>query len=329
MQNYAVVTGEDGTEVVRRREKRTPEGGDGLPPGGGMRIASPYGTDARRGARRDEFRLGYKLRITDACDGRPPCSCAGRCRRGCAAAAFPNLITDVATTPATVTGNTMTGVIDDHLAAAELAPARHYPGSGYLSAEILAGERRRHGIALAGPLLAGTSAQARAASGYALAGFAADYDARTVTCPQGKTPVSWSPCAQNGKDKIAVKFSPGDCGPCPARGQCFTGRTRNRRQLSLDPRDLAEARAANRDQEKTRTFQAGCARRAGIEATMAQAVRHGARRARYRGLEKTRLEHAFMAVALNLIRLHAYWTGTALNRGNMTHLARLELGLAA
>lgn len=139
--------------------------------------------------------------------------------------------------------------------------------------------------------------------------------------------MSWSSCAQNGRDKIAVKFPPGDCGPCPARDLCFTGRTRNRRQLSLDPRELAEAQAANRDQEKTRTFQADYARRAGIEGTMAQAARRGARRARYRGLPKTRLEHAFMAVALNLIRLHAYWTGTPLNRGNMTHLARLELDL--
>jgi hypothetical protein len=99
--------------------------------------------------------------------------------------------------------------------------------------------------------------------------------------------------------------------------------------MTLNPRDLAEAQAANREQEKTRSFQADYARRAGIEGTMNQAVRHGARRARYRGLPKTRFEHAFMAVALNLIRLHAYWTGTPLNRGNMTHLARLELDLAA
>jgi hypothetical protein len=35
-----------------------------------------------------------------------------------------------------------------------------------------------------------------------------------------------------------------------------------------------------------------------------------------------------MAVALNLIRLTAPWNGTPLNRGNMTHLARLELDLA-
>ncbi len=43
-----------------------------------------------------------------------------------------------------------------------------------------------HGIALAGPLLADTPAQARAGAGYARAGFAINYDTQTVTCPQGQ-----------------------------------------------------------------------------------------------------------------------------------------------
>jgi hypothetical protein len=38
-----------------------------------------------------------------------------------------------------------------------------------------------------------------------------------------------------------------------------------------------------------------------------------ARRARYRGLPKTRLQHVYSAVALNLIRLHAYWNGRPLD----------------
>ena len=62
---------------------------------------------------------------------------------------------------------------------------------------------------------------------------------------------------------------------------------------------------------------------------MHQAASHGARRARYRGLPRTRLDHAYMAVALNLLRLHAYWTGTPLDRRRTSHLARLELSLAA
>jgi hypothetical protein len=60
-----------------------------------------------------------------------------------------------------------------------------------------------------------------------------------------------------------------------------------------------------------------------------QEATHGARRARYRGLPKTRLDHVCMACALNLLRLHAYWTGTPLDRRRTSHLARLGLGLAA
>ena len=283
----------------------------------------------RWGVKREEFWLGYKLHVTETCDGRPPCGCGGDgCGSGCAAAAFPNLITHVATTDATVTDNAMTGSIDDELAARGLAPARHYLDSGYLSAAIVVEEARRRGIALIGPLLADTSAQARAASGYARADFTPDYDTKTVTCPQGKTSVSWSPCTQRGKDMIVATFSPDDCGPCPARSLCTTSSTK-RRQLSIMPRDLAGVQAASRAGEKTVSFRADYARRAGIEGTMHQAASHGARRARYRGLSKTTLDHAFMAAALNLIRLHAYWCGSPLDRQRTSHLARLELELAA
>ena len=121
-------------------------------------------------------------------------------------------------------------------------------------------------------------------------------------------------------------FSAAGCGPCPARALCTAGR---RRQLTVPPRDLAEAQAAARAAGKTIPFQAGYARRAGVEGTMHQAASHGARRARYRGLPETRLDHVYMACALNLLRLHAYWTGTPLDRRRTSHLARLELRLAA
>src|SRR5712691_10182720 len=131
LQNYTRVITEDGREVIRRREKE-PEG-DGLPPGH-ARIASPYDLDARWGVKREEFWLGYKLYITETCDDAPPCSCrqaaaaarpaagsAGPSARdrehdkGCARLVFPNLITNVATTDATVTDNQMTEPVHDAL----------------------------------------------------------------------------------------------------------------------------------------------------------------------------------------------------------------------
>jgi transposase len=346
LQNYTRTITEDGREVVRRREKE-PEG-DGLPPGH-ARIASPYDLDARWGVKRDTFWLGYKLHITETCDDPPPCTCpqplpgqqaaegraGGRAReqdrehgKGCAQLAFPNLITSVATTDATVTDNQMTEPAHDALAARNLAPGRHYMDSGYLSAELVVSALRTRGIALIGPLLADTSAQARAGTGYARAGFAVDYDTQTVTCPQGKTSASWTPCTQRGQAAAVVTFSAADCGPCPARAQC-TSSSKKRRQLTVLPRDLAEAQAAARTAETTISFQADYARRAGVEGTMNQAASHGARRARYRGLPKTRLDHVYMACALNLLRMEAFWTGTALDRQRTSHLARLELGLAA
>jgi len=323
LQNYTRnVT--DGREVIKRREKE-PEG-DGLPPGH-TRIASPYDTDARWGVKRDTFWLGYKLHVSETCDDPPECACPDEGHeRDCQASTFPNLITHVATTDATVTDNQLTAVIDDALAGKDLAPGRHYLDSGYLSAALVVAEAARHGIALIGPLLADTSAQARAGRGYARADFTIDYDAKAVTCPQGSTAASWTPCTQRGKDAIVVQFAAADCGPCPTKALCTTGK---RRTLTVPPRDLAEAQAAARTAETTIGFQADYARRAGVEGTMHQAASHGARRTRYRGLPKTRLDHVYMAAALNLIRLHAYWTGTPLDRRRTSHLARLELALAA
>jgi transposase len=342
LQNYTRTITAGGREVIKRREKE-PEG-DGLPPGH-ARIASPYDTDARWGVKREEFWLGYKLHVTETCDDPPPCTCspasaAGQATagsagegaqdrghdKGSAHLVFPNLITHVATTDATVTDNQMTTAICEDLARKNRAPGRSYLDSGYLSAAVVVSALTTWGIALIGPLLADTSAQARAGAGYARADFAVDYDAKTVTCPQGKTAASWTPCAQRGKDAIVATFSPSDCGPCPARSLCTSGR---RRQLSLLPRDLAEAQAAARAAETTIPFQADYARRAGVEGTMHQAASHGGRRARYRGLPKTRLDHVYMATALNLLRLEAFWTGTPLDRRRTSHLARLELGLVA
>ncbi len=233
----------------------------------------------------------------------------------------------MATTGATVTDNQMTGPVNDELAAKNLSPARHYVDSGYLSAALAVSEAARHGIALIGPMLADTSAQARAGTGYDRSQFTVDYDSKTVTCPQGKTSATWSPCTQRGKDAIVARFSSADCGPCPARHLCTTS-GKNRRQLTILPRDLAEAQTAARAAEHADGFQGDYARRAGVEGTMHQASSHGARRARYRGLPKTRLDHIYMATALNLLRLEAYWNGTPLDRRRTSHLTRLELSLA-
>ena len=134
---------------------------------------------------------------------------------------------------------------------------------------------------------------------------------------------------QEGVPKTVVSFAAPDCIPCPLHDQCTTANS-NRRQLSLHPREMTEALRHARAQQQTKDWNTAYALRAGVEGTIRQATTvTGLRRTRYRGLAKTHLDHAFSAVALNLIRLNAWWNGHPLDHTRTSHLARLELSLAA
>jgi len=231
----------------------------------------------------------------------------------------------VATTDATVPDAAMTAPIHDALDRRGLLPAEHHVDSGYPSAELVAHAARDHGIALISPMLADTSRQARAGTGFHAAAFTIDWDAKQATCPQGQTSSNWSPATQRGTDTIVVKFATNTCGPCPVRDQCTTA-ARGGRQLTLKPQPLHETLQTSRAEQDTTPWQTRYAIRAGVEGTMHQAIAvTGARNARYKGLAKTHLEHIYSATALNLIRLDAWWNGHPLDRRRTSHLARLEL----
>jgi hypothetical protein len=100
--------------------------------------------------------------------------------------------------------------------------------------------------------------------------------------------------------------------------------------LTIRPRHVHQALQQARAHQDTKTFKAKYKLRAGVEGTIRQAVAvTDTRHARYRGLAKTHLEHVYSAVALNLIRLDAWFNGLPLDRRRTSHLARLELALAA
>jgi transposase len=315
VQQYYRSTGEHGEKVVRREADE-----HGLPPGR-ARLVSPYDLDARYSQKHATSWLGYKVHLSETCTtpaeedpvaGRPP---------------TPNLITNVATTEATVPDAAMTAPIHHTLAQTGLAPGEHAVDAGYTSADLLLGARAQ-GITLLGPLLADTSPQART-GGYTAEAFTIDFDHQQVTCPQGATSVSWNPCRQRGTDTIVVKFPASTCRACPVRDRC-TRSTRTGRQLTLRPREVHQAVAAARAGQTSQQWKDRYKIRAGVEGTMHQATHvTGIRRARYLGLPKTRLEHNAAAAAVNLIRLDAWWTGRPLDRTRTTHLQRLDLTLAA
>ncbi len=323
LQNYLTVTGEQGREVIRRREAEA----EGLPPGR-SRITSPYDTDARWGVKRDTFWNGYKVHVTETCD---PAGADGSSDGDGDGEAIPppHLITNVETTDATVPDNQMTEPVHARLAGRGLLPGEHYVDSGYPSAQLLVSSLASYGISLVTPMLADTSPQARAGAGYDRTAFAIDFGAQQATCPQGHASSHWNPATQRGTSTIVITFAKSTCGPCPVRAQCTTSAS-GRRQLTVHPRDVHQAQLAARAAQDTKDFQARYALRAGVEGTIRQGVAvTGMRHARYRGLARIRLEHTNAATALNLIRLHAWWNGHPLDRTRTSHLARLELALAS
>lgn len=328
-QFYREVT--NGQTQVRRREK-LPEG-DGLPPGRD-RIISPYDLDARYSVKRDHGWGGYKVHFTETCDAPgthpdiptgtgPDTSPTPDQRRG----DRPNLITNVATTQATVPDTAMTTPIHHQLAGKGLLPGEHLVDSGYPSAELITHTARVFGVTLVSPMLLDHSAQARAGAGYDKAAFTLDFDTQQATCPQGATSSSWTTPRQQDTETIVVSWPVRTCQQCPVRQLCTNSK---RRQITIRSRELHETLRDARAEQTTDEWKTRYAPRAGVEGTMRQTTHvTGIRQARYLGLPKTQLEHNIAAAAINMIRLNAYWTGHPLDRTRSSHLARLDFTLTA
>jgi transposase len=308
IQQYYRVTGEHGEKVIRRDARQ-----HGIPPGR-SRIVSPYDTAARYGEKRARGWNGYKVHLTETCHQPQPDG----------ARAAPNLITHVATTPASTADMAMTGPVHDGLHAAGLPPAEHLVDAGYACADSLVSARRQ-GITLIGPLLATSTPQTRS-GGYTADMFTIDWDHRHVTCPQGTLSVTWyEHTTTSGAAAITVRFPKNACRACPARAQCTTA-ARGGRTLGLRPRHIHEAVTAARAAQSTTAWKHTNKIRAGVEGTMWQATHvTGIRRARYHGLPKTSLQHNAAAAAINLLRLDAWWTAKPLDRPRTTPLQRLHL----
>jgi transposase len=306
IQQFYLQAGESGEKVIWREAEQ------GLPPAR-SRLVSPYDTDVRYAEKRGKGWTGYKVHLSETCHepdaaGRRPA---------------PNLITNTETTPAPVTDVEMTEPVHNTLARRGLTPGEHAADTGYASADLLLAARAR-GITLLAPVPPDSSPQARS-GGYTADMFAIDWDSKQVTCPQGAVSSSWTPARSKGTNIIIARFAKTTCQPCPARARCTTA-VRSGRQLGFRHRRIHEALTAARAEQAGDAWQHRYRIRAGVEGTIAQATHiTGIRRARYLGLDKTRLEHNTAAAAINLIRLDAWWTGKPLDRTRTTHLQRLDL----
>jgi transposase len=174
--------------------------------------------------------LEYKVHVTETCDDDAA-----------------HLITHVTTCPAMQPDMTSTAGIHEGLAALGLLPAEHFVDSAYVDAGLLASSQREHGVSLEGPVRGTSSRPARAGRGYDLPHFAIDWEHEQVTCPQGKTLVSWRHQQIGGSEtRICAQFSRTDCKPCAVRTLCAPA-TAARRAVHFTGGLLAGRAAARQD----------------------------------------------------------------------------------
>ncbi len=288
-------------DEVRRRDPKD------RPPGA-LRLVTPYDTEARGSVKRDTLWDGYKVHLIETCEPQTP-----------------NLITNVATTLATVHDRVSVPEIHDALAERDCLPDEHWVDAGYPTAGQVVTARREHGIVLHGPMAANTAASADGSFGQDA--FAIDWDRERVTCPNGVVSTQWAERrSQQGLPVIRVRFSPADCRPCPHLRDCVNSPTAQRRELNLrQGRDEHETVRTARAEQRTDTWKERYKIRAGVEGTISQAVgRCGLRRSRYRGLAKTSLQHQLTGAAINLARIDAHITVQPRARTRTSHFAALR-----
>jgi len=280
-----------------------------LPPACKM-INSPYDPDAQYSRKRKMTWTGYKAHLSESCDDDRP-----------------HLITHVETTPATEPDCVTLPTIHMALAAKALLPAEHLIDAGYMNIDNLVNSRQSQQIELIGPMRPDSSRQARTQNGYDIAHFVIDWDAETVTCPQGKASTLWSPSTnKQGDDSISVRFDKQTCLACPVHQLCTTAAT-GARGLRLQPTQLLhdslqQARHLQRAEHFHETYRS----RAGVEGTISQATRtFELRLSRFVGFAKTRLQHLATATAINLARLNDWWLHST--RAQTRTSAFLELNL--
>jgi transposase len=271
-------------------------------------ITSPYDPEARYSTKRDIEWIGYKVHVTETCDPETP-----------------HLIVNVETTPATTPDDIMAPVVHESLHKRDLLPAEHIVDKGYTSSNVMVDSQKKHGLTIVGPVADDPSWQARTEGGLDKSQFQVDWERKVVTCPSGKKSISWLPNTypDNGLDWEA-RFARKDCTPCPMRSRCTKSKVEPR-IIGLQSREKHEALQEARKKQTTEEFRQQYAPRAGIEATLEQAMRRSDLRwCRYIGLAKTHLQHVLTAAAINLYRLDAWWASAPRAKTRRSRFAALQ-----
>lgn len=254
-------------------------------------LQNPHEPDAQwackgQGRHKQEVR-GYKIQVAETVPDEPR-------QKGEPTAAF---LTAIETQPAT--GSDEAGFEQVEVAQAhrgqEAASAWHVDGA-YVSGKQLA-QKKAEGRELIGPAQPAPKKDGR----FSTEDFDVCVAERRAVCPAGRQNTQCSRLEEEKTGKICYRFEwSSHCHDCPLRSHCLGQDQRHRSLVVGEHHDLLQAR---RREQKTEAFAQQNKKRNAIEGTQSELVRgHGARRARYRGYAKVRLQNYFIGAACNVKR---------------------------
>ena len=191
----------------------------------------------------------------------------------------PGPVSDVAMTApvhealGAVAERSVCGAAGGRAAGGDLLPGTHLADVGYVDADLLIDAKAEHGIELVGPVRPDVSWQAKAGQGYDVSAFSVDWEARTVTCPQGHRSVDWVVSHDAwGAGTVHVGSADRTCRACPSRLLCTFAKTASRK-LTLRRERRHEAIQTARKRQGTAEWLALYGAHAEIEGCLSQGVR--------------------------------------------------------
>lgn len=177
-------------------------------------------------------------------------------------------------------------------------PPVHYVDAAYVSSEKLV-EAATEGRELIGPA---PKCANNNDSRFHSEDFQVEVEQRRATCPARQQNTQCSRLVEKTTGRVAYRFEwdTATCTACLMRLQCIKAEHKHRTLVVGENHTVLQAR---REEQQTDAFKARMKHRNAIEGTQSELVRaHGLRRARYRGLAKTKLQNYFIGAACNLKR---------------------------
>lgn len=255
-------------------------------------VQNPHDPEAewctkRTGEGKKEW-VGYKMQVAETVPDQP----VGK------GELTHSFITSIVTQ--TATGSDEVGLEQTFQEQAEMGldkPSELYTDGAYISGKLLAAAQAE-GREVLGP------AQPPAQTGssvFKADAFQVDVEQRRAICPAGKENTQCSRLEEEKTRKVNYRFEwSTHCHDCPLWSQCVGGGQKHR---TLVVGEYHTALQARRLEMQTEAFGNRMHQRNAIEGTHSELVRgHAARRARYRGLNKVRLQNYFIGAACNVKR---------------------------